>query len=124
MVLTIRQAQIPKNQFNDLFINQQVQMASPVVNCVLSPFEGNTNTGDSQGRKLYLQATKEIDKEADKLDISVSNAKDIIDYFFSLNNTYGWGHLEFMVETGAGTNHFFRQVEKIQISDLHHQSHG
>ena len=29
-----------------------------------------------------------------------------------------------MVETGAGKNNIFRQVEKIQISDMHHQTHG
>ena len=45
------------------------------VNYVLSPFEGNINTGDPMGIKLDLQVTKEIDKETDKLDISVSNLK-------------------------------------------------
>ena len=29
-----------------------------------------------------------------------------------------------MVETGAGTNNIFRQVEKIQLSDIHHQVNG
>ena len=37
-------------------------MADPVVNYVISPFEGNRNPGDLQGIKLNLQATKEIDK--------------------------------------------------------------
>ena len=44
-------------------------MADPVVNYVLSPSEGNTNIGYPQERKIYLQSTKEIDKEYDKLDI-------------------------------------------------------
>ena len=61
-----------------------MNIADLVVNCVLSQFEGNRNTGYLQGIKLYLQATKEIDTEADKLDISVSNAKYIIDSFLSL----------------------------------------
>ena len=47
------------------------------VNYVLSPFEGNINTGDPMGIKLDLQVTKEIDKETDKLDISVSNTNEI-----------------------------------------------
>ena len=41
------------------------------VNHVLNPFEGNTNLGYPTGLKLYLQATIEIDKETDKLNISV-----------------------------------------------------
>ena len=97
MVVTRRQAHILINQFNNLSINQQVQMADPVVNCVLNPSKGNMNPGDPQGLNLYLQATKEIDKEYDKLDISVSNAKDIIDNFLSLANKYDWGCLAFMV---------------------------
>ena len=66
MVVTRSQAQILINQFSNRSINQQLQMASPVVNYVLSPFEGNINTKDPQGVNLYLQETKEIDKEVDK----------------------------------------------------------
>ena len=40
------------------------------LNYVLIPSEGNINPGYPTGIKLYLQATKEIDKETDKLDIS------------------------------------------------------
>ena len=46
-------------------------MTAQAVNYVLSPIERDTNTGDPQGTKLYLQAKKEIEKEADKLDIPV-----------------------------------------------------
>ena len=53
-------------------------MDAPVVKYVLSPFEGNIITEYSQGIKLYIYSKKEIDEEDDKLDISVSNAKDII----------------------------------------------
>ena len=67
------------------------------VNYVLSPFEGNINTGYPTGLKIYLQATKYIDKETDKLDVSVSNVKDIVDNFISLANKYGLGFLVFMV---------------------------
>ena len=45
-------------------------------------------TGDPQELKIYLQAMKEIDKEDDKLDISFSNDKDIIDIFLILANKY------------------------------------
>ena len=44
------------------------------INYVLSLFEGNINPGDPMGIKLYLQTTNQIDKEYDKLYISVSNA--------------------------------------------------
>ena len=46
-------------------------MEAPVVNYVLIPFKGNINPGDPQGIKLYLQATKEIEKESHKLDVKV-----------------------------------------------------
>ena len=52
--------------------------------------------------KIYLQATNEIYKGADKLDISVSNAKDIIDHFLSISSKYVWVRLVFMVDTSAG----------------------
>ena len=67
MVLTRRQAQILINQSNELSTNQQFQMAAPVVNYVISPFEGNINTEDPQELKPYLQSTKEIDKDDEKL---------------------------------------------------------
>ena len=70
MVLTIRELQLLINKFNNLNINQQVHMAD-TINYVLIQFEGNIHSGDPTVIKLYLQATKEIDKEADKLDISV-----------------------------------------------------
>ena len=70
MVLTRRKSQILINKFHNLSINQQVQMAAPV-KYVLRSFEGNINPGYPQGIKLYLQATHDIDKEADKFNISV-----------------------------------------------------
>ena len=96
-------------------------MAAPVVNYVLSPFEGNINPGYPQGLKLYLQETKDIDKESEKLDISVSNTKDVIYHFFSLANKYVWGNLAFMIYTGVGKNNIFSQVEHIQMVDMHTQ---
>ena len=76
------------------------------VNYVLSPFEGNINPGYPTGIKIYLHAKNDIYKETDKLDISASNAKDIIDHLLSLANKYGWGQLSFMVGTDIGTNIF------------------
>ena len=67
MVLTSLQAQPLIKSFNNLNTNQPVQ--TEAVNYVLIPFEGNINPGDPTGLKLYLQATKDIDKETDKLDI-------------------------------------------------------
>ena len=59
------------------------------VNYMLSPFDGNINHGYSMGLKIYLQEIKEIYKENDKLDISVSNYKDVLYHFLSLANKYG-----------------------------------
>ena len=44
-------------------------VVSPDVNYVIIPFEGNTNLRNKLEIKIYLQATKEIENEADKLDI-------------------------------------------------------
>ena len=83
MVLTRRQAHILINQIYNLSINQKLQMADPV-NYVLSPFKGNTNPGYPQGLKIFLQTTKDTVNEDKKLNISVSNAKDILVNFLSL----------------------------------------
>ena len=71
MVLTRRQAQIIISKSNNISINQQVHMDITVVNYVLSPFEGNINTGDKHAIEIYLQNTKYIDKKSGKLDISI-----------------------------------------------------
>ena len=85
------------------------------VNYVLRPFEGNINTGYPTGFKLNIQATKDIDKGTDKLNISVSNAKDIVDHFFSFARKYILRRLSFMVVIGKGAMKSFRVVEQIQI---------
>ena len=92
------------------------------VNYVLSPFKGNINGKDPQGIKLYLQTTKDIKKEADKLDISVSNAKYVVQIFLSLAKKYFCRRLAFMVETSAGDKNIFCQVENIQIADMQVQA--
>ena len=77
MVLMILQAKTLINWFNHININKPVHMED--FNWVLIPFEGKINPGDPMGIKLYIQATNEIDKETDKIDISVSNTKDVVD---------------------------------------------
>ena len=116
MPLKSLQAQILK--FYHPYINQHVQMVAPVVKYVLSPFEGNINPGDKTGLKRYLQANVYIDKENDKIYITVSNSKDIIDHFLSVANKYVWGCLAFMVETTNGPKNIFRVVEYIQLVDI------
>ena len=99
-------------------------MYAPVVNYVLSPFEGTINTLYPQVIKTHPQSTKEVYKEAYKLDISVSNAKDIIDHFLSPSEKYFLGRLSFMVGTGTGAKNIFRQVDQIHIANIYHQVHG
>ena len=62
MILTIRQTQLLIEQLLKLNVNQQVQNIVTAVNYALRPFGGNINTGYPQGIKLYLQATKDIEK--------------------------------------------------------------
>ena len=76
------------------------------------------------GIKLYLQSTKEIDKETDKLDISVFNTKDIIYHFLSLANKYVWERLSWMVGTATCVKNIFRVIEQIQLSKIKEQAHG
>ena len=99
-------------------------MDAPFVNYMLRTFEGNINTGYLKEIKLYLQEIKGIYKESDKLYISISNDKYVIDHFISLVKKYRWGRLAFMVETGAGPNNIFSQVEKINILDIYNKAHG
>ena len=67
MVLTRSIAQLLMNKFNNTKINQELQKNAPVMNYLLSPFEGNINHGDPQELKIYPQLTNEIEKEPDTL---------------------------------------------------------
>ena len=93
------------------------------ISYVLCPFEGNINSRYPTGIKIYIQLTKEIEKN-DKLDISFSNAKDIIDHFLSLNKNCGWVYLAFRVGTVSGQNNIFRVIKKINLADIYQQARG
>ena len=58
------------------------------------------------------------------MDISVSNAKDIIDHFLSLNKKYVQGRLVSMVDTGTDAKNIFWRLDHIKITDMYHQAHG
>ena len=116
MILASLQAQTFINWFNHQSINQPFH--TTVMNYVLRPFKGNINIGYPTELKIYLQETKKIDKETDKLDISVLNAKDIIDQFISLANKHGWGRIAFMVGTDIGSKNIFRVVEQIHLAEI------
>ena len=76
------------------------------------------------GLKLYLQKTKEIDKETDNIYLLYSNNKYIIVRFLSLSNKYGWGRFAFMVNAGTGANKKFRVVEHILLENIQDQAYG
>ena len=94
------------------------------VNDVIRPFEGNINPGYPTGIKVDIQPTKQIDKENDKLYISVSNTKEILDQFLSLANKYGWVCLALMLGTDTGVNKVFRGVEQIQFEEIQNKERG
>ena len=77
---------------------------------LLRPFEENIHFGDPTGIKLYVQATKDMDKETDKLDVSVSNTKDIIEHFLRLSNKHVWVSHAFVVNNGTGEKNVFRVI--------------
>ena len=54
-----------------------------MLNYVIRKFEGDTTPGEPQGLKIYLQATREIDKHAKYFD-TFSKAKEIIVHLISL----------------------------------------
>ena len=122
MVLKRIQSQLLINQFNHININKPVHMMD--LNYMIIPFEGNINPGYPTGIKLYLQSTKEIDKETDTLDILVPDAKDIIYHFLSISNKYVWRSLEFTVNISAGTNNILRVVEHIMLEDIQNIAYG
>ena len=88
------------------------------VNYVLSLFQGNINPGYPTGIKLYLRSTKEIYKETDKLDTSVSNSKDIAYYLLSLAKKYVWVCLTLMVGKSSGAKNVFRVVEQVKLEEI------
>ena len=90
----------------------------------LSHLKGNINPWDPTGIKIYIQEKKLIDKETDKLDISVSNSKEIIDHFLVLANNYGWGRLAFIIGTDTCPKTIYRVVVQIQFADIQKQAHG
>ena len=109
MILASLQSQTLINWLNLISINEPVQMAA--VNYVPIPFERKMDPGDPTSFKLYLQTTKKIDKETDKLDISLSNSKEIVDQFLSLANKYVWGRLAFTLGTSNGAKNILRVAE-------------
>ena len=56
--MTRSQAHIIINYFSNLSINQQVHIAAPVVNYVISPFEGNISAEDPQGDPFFFSNKK------------------------------------------------------------------
>ena len=69
MLLISLKAQTLINVFNHLHIIKPVHMEA--VNYVFRPLKGGIYPGDPMGINPCFQANKEIDKETDKLDISV-----------------------------------------------------
>ena len=74
--------------------------------------------------QIYLQENNKIDKGFDRLNILVSNSKNIKDHFLSQDKSYDWGRLAFMLDTSAGPKNIFRQVKRNHIADIHYQYHG
>ena len=65
------------------------------------------------GAQNLSSRKKEIYKETERIEILVSNVKDIIYQFLSVDNKYGLGCLASMVGTATGANKVFRLVEQI-----------
>ena len=101
------------------------QQQAAMTTFALCQFEQDINPGDSTGLKLYLQATKEIEKEEDCLEVSVSNAKDVLDYFTALASRFGWARLTNRIAVdGDETKSIFKQVESLSVEDLKYQAWG
>ena len=56
----------------------------------------------------FLQATKDIDKESENIEVSVLNTKDVVDNFLGLGKKYGLVHLASSTRTENRGKYIFR----------------
>ena len=63
------------------------------------PFIGDINPGTSEGAKLYMKGTAQIDDD-DKFDITIANAQKFLYHMTRDTNTFGWGILVRYIQVG------------------------
>jgi len=65
-----------------------------------NPFRGEINPGTSEGLKLFLNATKTLNKD-EMLDLKTGNAKALMDHLVKACSAYGWNKLVDRVNIGT-----------------------
>ena len=71
---------------------------------------------------IHFQSLKEINKEENKVNISVANAKYVVDHFPGFTKKYGWGRFSFKVTTGYDNKNLFLQTETIVLAEMKTQA--
>lgn len=82
----------------------------------LDPYAGNINPADTDGRKLFLAATKERDDDK-KFTVKQDNAKAFMDAMLHDSSKFGWESLVHSVPVGANgeTLSIFRDIRKLKM---------
>ena len=115
----IFQGRVP--QVNQLFNfqNPNNPTMAATTSYVTNPYLENINPGDSNGSKLYMEATEPLDKDH-KIEIKVDNANKFLDQVHSDANKFGWGPLVFRVQTGSNPGSFESLLENHEEITLEH----
>ena len=82
--------------------NSGNQLPQPAMIFVDDPFKGNINPGTSDGAKLYIKVTTELDED-DKYEINIENAQKFLDQMTRETNNYGWRALVRNIQVDANT---------------------
>ena len=82
----------------------------------LDPYAGNINPADTDGRKLFLAATKERDDDK-KFTVKQDNAKVFMDAMLHDSSKFGWESLVHSVPVGANdeTLSILRDIRKLKL---------
>ena len=82
----------------------------------LDPYAGNINPAESDGRKLFLAATKERDDDK-KFTVKQDNAKVFMDAMLHDSSKFGWESLVHSVPVGENdeTLSIFRDIRKLKL---------
>ena len=69
--------------------------------CLVRSKETSTS-GILKNLKLYTQGENDTEKESDNIEVSVSNARDVVDHFIGIANKCGWALSVFRLVTAHG----------------------
>ena len=85
---------------------------------LLDPFRGNINPGETEGRKLYLSATKEREDDK-KFTVRSDTAKAFMDAMVDDSTHFGWESLVDAIRIDGGNDQsILRDIRKLKIDNV------